>query len=240
MTIHLKANGLENDVVLWRYMDVGKFISMLQKEIIWLARADTFVDKHEGRFPEEMRGYIEKAYENMPSNDESPVRDAIDFQDYLVKNTFISCWHKNTEESMVMWSMYGKDQNSVAIQTTADSLKKSVNPALLSGNSLWLKEVLYENADAIDGVLRYEDCFFRKRRHFSFEKEVRISLDTYSKEYPSKKTPVGYELNVSMDTLIHKILVHPDSKPWFLDAIKSVSAIYKLKAVVDFGVFGYE
>ena len=85
MTIHLKANGLENDVVLWRYMDVGKFISMLQKEIIWLARADAFVDKHEGRFPEEMRGYIEKAYENMPSNDESPVRDAIDFQDYLVK-----------------------------------------------------------------------------------------------------------------------------------------------------------
>jgi len=69
---------------------------------------------------------------------------------------------------------------------------------------------------------------------------VRISLDTYSKEYPSKKTPVGYELNVSMDTLIHKILVHPDSKPWFLDAIKFVSAIYKLKAVVDFGVFGDE
>ena len=240
MTMLLNAEGLENDVILWRYMDVGKFTSMLQKEIIWLARADTFADKHEGRFPEEMRGYIEKAYENMLNDHQPPVRDAIDFQDYLVKNTFISCWHKNTEESMVMWSMYGKDQNSVAIQTTIERLKESVNPASLTGNSLWLKKVLYENADAIDGVLLYEDCFFRKRRHFSFEKEVRISLDTYSKEYPSKKTPVGYELNVSMDTLIHKVLVHPDSKPWFLDAIKSVSAIYKLKADVEKGEFGYE
>ena len=99
---------------------------------------------------------------------------------------------------------------------------------------------MYENADAIDGVLLYEDCFFRKRRHFSFEKEVRISLDTYSKEYPRKDTPDGYELDVSMNTLIHKVLVHPDSKPWFLDAIKSVSAIYKLKADVEKGKFGYE
>lgn len=40
---------------LRRYMDLSKFISLLDKEALWLARADTFRDQHEGRFPGDMR-----------------------------------------------------------------------------------------------------------------------------------------------------------------------------------------
>jgi hypothetical protein len=238
MSIFLEANSLDNDLVLWRYMDLAKFVSMLEKSAIWLARADTFGDKHEGRFPDEMREYIDKAYESFDEGDDSPVKDADDFQDYLVKNTFISCWHQNLEENMVMWQIYGKDNNAVAIHTTVESISNNVDASALSGYSLILKNVIYKDASEITGTLLYEECFFRKRRHFAFEKEVRISLDTYSRINPSKNTPYGYELPVFLNGMIDKVLVHPDSSGWFFDAVNSITAKYGLHAPVERGLCG--
>jgi len=115
--------SLEDDQKLWRYMALSKFIFMAEKNVLWLARADTFKDKHEGRFPDEMKKIIEQAYKEFDDNDESPVKNADDFQDYLLKNSFISCWHKNFDENMVMWEIYGRDNNAIAIQTIVKNIK---------------------------------------------------------------------------------------------------------------------
>lgn len=239
MNIFLEIDeDLKEDQALWRYMDLSKFVSMLEKNALWLARADTFRDSHEGRFPDEMRKFIEKAYEGFGKDDKSPVKDADDFQDYLLKNTFISCWHKNFDENMVMWEIYGRDSNAVAVQTTVKNIDDNINSSGLVGHSLMLKNVAYQKAEEISGVILYEECFFRKRPHFSFEQEVRISFDTYSRLNPSKKTPYGYELPVHINGLIEKILVHPDSSDWFLGAIKSIVNKYEVHAPVLRGQYG--
>jgi len=238
MRIFLETENLDSNAILWRYMDIAKFISMLEQKAIWLARSDTLGDKHEGRFPDEMREYINKAYQSFDDSDNSPVKDSYDFQDYLVKNTFISCWHHNLDENMVMWEIYGKDKNAVAIQTTVEGIKNNVDPSALSGHSLIFKDVIYKNSDELSGVLPYEDCFFRKRQHFSFEREVRISLDTYSRVNPTKNTPYGYKLQVFLNGMIEKVLVHPDSSTWFFDAVNSVTTKYELHASVERGVYG--
>lgn len=239
MTISLKTDeSLNENQTLWRYMNLPKFVSMLEQNALWLPRADKFRDRHEGRFPDEMRQLIEKAYEGFGIDNNSPVKDADDFQDYLLKNTFISCWHKNFDENMVMWEVYGKDNNAVAIQTTVKNIKNSIDITNLTGHSLLLKNVIYQRADEISGVLLYEECFFRKRPHFSFEQEVRISLDTYSRFSPSKKTPHGYKLPVHVNGLIEKILVHPDSEDWFVNAVKSITKKYKVNAPVSLGQYG--
>lgn len=239
MSIHLEIEDLDDDAILWRYMDLAKFVSMLEKNAIWLARADTFGDKHEGRFPDEMREYIEKAYENFGEDDDSPVKDASDFQDYLVKNTFISCWHHNLEENMVMWEIYGKNKNAVAVQTTVESIVNNIDANGMLGHSLIMKKVEYKNADEITGVLLYEDTFFRKRRHFSFEKEVRISFDTYSRFNPNKDTPYGHKLPVPfMSGMIQKVLIHPDSSDWFYDVVNSITSKFDLHAPLERGVYG--
>ncbi|TAJ76697.1 MAG: hypothetical protein EPO42_12010 [Gallionellaceae bacterium] len=72
---------LEESQKLWRYLDLAKFVSLLEKKALWLARADTFRDRHEGRFPDEMRRTIEQAYKSFGDDDKSPVKDADDFQD---------------------------------------------------------------------------------------------------------------------------------------------------------------
>jgi hypothetical protein len=232
------APSLQRDLKLWRYMDLARFVSMLDKRAIWLARADTFRDKHEGRFPDAMRAWIEKAYEGFSSDDPSPVKDVEDFQDYLVKNTFISCWHKNHDENMVMWEIYGRDTNAVAIQTTVDLISNSIDSSGLDGHSLLLQPVIYERSEDVLDKLLYEQCFFRKRPHFAFEEEVRISLDTYSRLGPSKDTPYGYALPVSVNALIASVWVHPDSSKWFVEAVSSITQRYGVHVGVNRGSYG--
>jgi len=240
VNIHLKIDDtLEESLRLWRYMDLAKLISLLEKKAIWLARADTFKDSHEGRFPDQMRAWIEKAYESFPDDDPSPVKDADDFQDYLLKNTFVSRWHKNIDENMVMWEIYGRDTNAVAVQTTVGRMKDSINSSGLSGHSLLLKPVVYERSESVQGVLPYEECFFRKRPHFAFEEEVRISLDTYSRINPTKDTPYGYGLPAFINGLVQTIYVHPDSSEWFVDVVNSITKHYSVHAEVKRGTFGH-
>ena len=231
---------LEEIQKLWRYMDLSKFISLIEKKAVWLARVDTFRDKHEGRFPDDMRKAVVKAYEQFGGNDRSVVKDADDFQDYLRKNTFVSCWHKNFDENMVMWEIYGKDTNALAIQTTVERMKDNIDSSDLSGHSLMLKNVKYQQVDEIPGVLDYEECIFIKRPHFSFEAEVRISLDTYSPISPTKKTPYGYNLSVFINGLIEQILIHPDSPDWFSDVIESITKKYDIHAPIVKGLYGTE
>jgi hypothetical protein len=239
LNVYLKIDDiLGKSLRVWRYMDLAKLIALLEKKAIWLARADTFMDRHEGRFPDEMRTLMEKAYESFPNDDPSPVKDADDFQDYLLKNTFVSCWHKNIDENMVMWEIYGRDSNAVAVQTTIDRISKSINSSRLSGHSLLLKPVVYERSEDVQGVLRYEECFFRKRPHFAFEEEVRIALDTYSPANPTKNTPYGYALPTSINDLIESIYVHPDSPEWFVGVVNSITNRYVVQAEVKRDAFG--
>jgi hypothetical protein len=236
--IDLKTIYLSDNQKLWRYMDISKFISMLHSKAIWLARADTVKDKHEGRFPDDMRQRIKDAYRNLPDTDKSPVKDTDDFQDYLVKNTFISCWHKNFDENMVMWEIYGRDNSSLAVQTTVGQIRSNTDTSKINGYSLIMKDIDYKNADEIQDVIKYEECFFRKRRHYAYEEEVRISLDTYNKLAPTKNTPCGHLLSCKLNQIIGSILVHPDCKDWFLDVVNSICKKYEIRASVSRGKYG--
>ena len=67
---------------------------------------------------------------------------------------------------------------------------------------------------------------------------MRISLDTYFRGNPSKRTPYGYELPVDLKELIETIIVHPDSLDWFMDVIKSIVGKYKVNVLVKRGEYG--
>ena len=100
-----------------------------------------------------------------------------------------------------MWEIYGRDSNAVAVQTNIGRISESIDSSRLSGHSLLLKPVVYERSEDVQGVLRYEECFFRKRPHFAFEEEVRIALDTYLPAIATKNTPYGYVLPTCINDL---------------------------------------
>lgn len=189
-----------------------------------------------------MRKMIDAAFRTFHDTDESPVKDADDFQDYLVKNTFISCWHENDNESMVMWEIYARDAGALAVQTTVGRIRSYADPSKLRGHSLIVKGIDYKDANEIEGKIKYEECFFQKRSHFDFEKEVRISLDTYDPRTPKKNKSLGYWLPCKLNAMIENILVHPDCPSWFLEVLKSICSEnkYNIDVPITKGKYGFK
>lgn len=239
LNLKLKVeDSLCTDTKLWRYIDLAKFISLLDTSSLWLARSDTFRDQSEGRFPSEMRVAIEKAYESFDVQSDSPISSADDFQEYLCRNAYVSCWHKNIDENMVMWELYGRDSNAIAIQTTVEKLEANISKVDSGGLEFHLKNVQYSKAEDVKGKLNYSSPFFIKRPHFYFEQEARILLSTYSAGSPNKDTPLGIAVNLDVVKTIEKILVHPDSQDWFINVVQSISAKCGLSAPIERGLYG--
>ena len=231
-------DSLSLDTKLWRYIDLAKFVSLLDSGALWLARSDTFRDQSEGRFPSEMRTAIQKAYEKLGEKTDSPINGVEDFQEYLCRNAYVSCWHKNVDENMIMWELYGRDSNAVSIQTTVGKIKSNISNIKSEGLEFDLKSVQYSKPEDVKGKISYSAPFFIKRPHFNFENECRIFLSTYSAFSPNKDTPLGVSVKLNVFEAIEKILVHPDSQDWFLKVVESISAKYGLSAPVERGEYG--
>lgn len=109
------------DIKLWRYMDLAKFLTILQQRAVFFSRASLLGDPFEGSFTKvnlAMREYIIKFRDedqrlegyktlnddqirDMFSNLSSRARDEVD-------KFFISCWHMNGHESAAMWNLYSR------------------------------------------------------------------------------------------------------------------------------------
>jgi hypothetical protein len=234
---------LIDEEVLWKYMDLPKYLSLLTSESIWLARSNTFKDKREGVFHSAMKDDLEKIYEMLSKRDDfpstAPVKNAMDFQEYLSNNTYISCWHKSLKENMVMWEIYGQTENSIAIKTTASNLKSSfdLNELMKFAIEVALDEVSYIDSESAHLEKNYRQPFFIKREHFAFEKEVRLYLRTTNiGSLPD--TPYGYNIPINLDLLIDEIYVHPDADDWFLEAVRALTDRFGLKKEVNKGLCG--
>lgn len=238
-----KSAEINEDTVLWKYLDISKFISLLSKESIWLARVDTFKDKHEGMFPAEMKQILDKIYadfEKEGKSKEGPIQNTSDFQRHLIKNAYINCWHQNLDENMVMWEIYGKTENSIAIRSTVGDLTDSVSRKDLKKYkyNFAFEPVIYKKLEDIPGKLTYQSPFFIKRPHFQFEREVRFFLSTYSSAKPTTETPVGIGISINLEQVIKDIYVHPDASNWFLEAVQSLLNKYGVSAKVKRGLYG--
>lgn len=51
------------------------------------------------------------------------IKQVYNFNKYVRKHTYISCWHANEFESAAMWDLYSKNDASVAIETTYAEIK---------------------------------------------------------------------------------------------------------------------
>ena len=240
--MNIVSSNLDENTILWRYMDLSKFLSLLVTESLWLARSDTFKDKKEGIFHDAMREELKKIYDNLDEKDESidhaEIRNVNDFQNYLRDKTYLSCWHENSNENIVMWALYGESENSIAIKTTAkklvDSLDIEVTKVVIP---LVLDRVKYVEHSSEASEKSYKQPFFIKRPQYSYESEVRLYMRAKDRKIGGN-TLKGYNLSLKLNTLIDEIYVHPDSEEWFYPAVKDLVKKYKLKASVQMGKYG--
>jgi hypothetical protein len=224
---------------LWRYMDVTKLISLLHTSSLFFARADRFLDSWEGAISESNILAYQAAAGGLPG-DQSPILELPRIFRGFRKHTYISCWHQNEYESDAMWQLYLKSNEGVAIQTTLQSLKASLNN--------------YSNHPVYIGLVQYLDYstrrvpdghsfgpFLHKRVHFVHENEVRAIIQVPPSPRPDPTigpaelhieddavAEYGLTVPVDLTVLIENIYLAPGTHKWIREALHGLLTRYQL------------
>ena len=240
-----------SDAVLWRYMDFTKFVSLLEAQALFFARADKLKDDpFEGAFttknkqshsissadrmPENSMVQFINSIENLRGNSEEHLQGWRNVMKDIRRFMLINCWHESPHESAAMWRLYSRETDGIAIKTDFSSFKRS----LKSSEDIYIGRVNY-----VDYERHFipEDNFFylylHKRQDFNHEREVRAIATAFPQDVDGINPPPdtcddGRYYEVDLFDLVKEVIVAPKADEWFLELIRSVAARYNLKAPV--------
>ena len=231
---------------IWRYMDLGKFLSILDKGKLYFARLDQLseFDPFEGYYthlnlnpdkldedmPEEWRVSVEGR--TFTAMIRSKLKEVVKHHRTM---TFVNSWHIKEYESAAMWKVYLSNNEGIAIQSTYQRLVDS-----LAG---------YEDFEVYIGRIKYIDFrreaipgwnlispFVYKRKSFEYEDELRALIWTPQRGKNHMLDPnqnkyrdiLGLDVTTNLDVLVEKIYVSPSAPDWIGDTVRSVTARYGL------------
>lgn len=202
---------LKPDTRVWRYMSFAKFVWMLQMKQLWLANAKLLGDKWEVMFDSSQ---INSIINNRPSSmsAEDVLARIKGIVSKLRNDTFVNCWNASEHESHALWRIYCSTSEGVAIQTTLDRLKKSVEP-------LPVLEVNYDSSIEEDKIDIHR-LVSHKRPMFAYEQEVRVVLIQDLTDHNNQnRITVGTGFQWDPELHIENIWVHPDAQYWFIESV---------------------
>lgn len=195
------------DTIVWKYLDLSKFLDLLLSQKLFMSRSDKFEDQYEGTFSEPTFEEIKKLSTNNP--------DFLDYYKTHREKVAISSWHINEYESFAMWQIFTQNSEGLAIQSTVKRLQEALTPE--KNYKLHIGEVNY--IDYKKEYIPFDDLFFPflfKRKSFQYEREVRIITDVTETKI---KLNDGLKINVDINQLIEKIYIHPKSENWYKNLV---------------------
>lgn len=231
-TLNLSA---PDSAQIWRYMDLAKFIALLQQRGLFLPRADKLDDPFEAAaglsnrqkiWDEHYLSYFREAMVSLPTDITASRPSAedieVDAQRLLqslkqiglnARQQLVSCWHKNDSESEALWRIYTPPPvPGVAIRSTI--------------GRLW--DASASRPDAIVGRVHYVDFtrsfaslqserIFQKRWSLSHENEIRLVLAN-----DREALAEAHVLQCDLDSLIAEVVVSPFAPNWLINVVSEV------------------
>lgn len=195
------------DTIVWKYLDLSKFLDLLLSQKLFMSRSDKFEDQYEGTFSEPTFEEIKKLSVNNP--------EFLTYYKSHREKVAISSWHINEYESFAMWQIFTQNSEGLAIQSTIGRLQKALIPE--KNHEQYIGEVNY--IDYKKEYIPFDDMFFPflfKRKSFQYEREVRIISDISSSNI---KINDGMKIDVDIKQLIEKIYIHPKSENWYKNLV---------------------
>lgn len=191
------------DTIVWKYLDLSKFLDLLLSRKLFMSRSDKFEDQYEGTFSEPTYEEIKKLSVNNP--------EFLNYYKSHREKVVISSWHINEYESFAMWQIFTQNSEGLAIQSTIGRLQKAME--VEKDFNQYIGEVNY--IDYKKEYIPFDDMFFPflfKRKSFQYEREVRIIADLSKNDI---KINDGLKIEVDIKQLIEKIYIHPKSENWY-------------------------
>lgn len=220
------VNPNAEDVQVWRYMDLAKFLWTLEHESLYFCRLDMLEDAFEGALPASVIQPLvaaNKSWYNAEKYHNQTLPGHI--VDMYRNSTFVNCWHMNEHESAAMWDLYGGAGSGIAIQSTYRHLKASFDQ--YSGK-IFIGVVRYIDF-SIDVVNPYSGIAVAssKRKSFEHEREIRVfahagsvpdvDLDKLSQGLPTIESII---VPVNIGSLIEHVHVSPRAPRWFGELVE--------------------
>ncbi|MDT8837801.1 hypothetical protein ParKJ_10290 [Paraburkholderia fungorum] len=222
------GKGLTENTVLWRYLDMAKFLDLLQNNTLYFCRGDRFADKYEGAFTESIKHAIEEAFHKNQID-----MSVAEFKNQLRQRVFVNCWHASSDDSMAMWSLYGKSAAAVAITTTVGRLRDAIKLAKLP-HAINIAKVEYVKhwRDPALVFKPYSNVFAYKLKAYDYEREVRVIIDRFDEYLDATALPEAMSAVVSLPALLRSIVVSPEASPWFVKLVDDIVRKYDVSVPV--------
>jgi len=261
-TINISSELNENDTLI-RYFDLNKFLSLIEKKELYLARADSFPDIFEGEYISQVYEFCRSLFSPIEGESQNPIENLRENVERCKGNTFISCWSLDEFESDALWKLYGNGNGSIAIKTTVKKFKKvalgadNVFLGLAKGNLLKIEYIDHQkpNEDLFKELSGNELApLTKKNMGFAFEKEARLIIDflhhpvsfyqdqDQDQDQDHCKCKYKYVLGekikslhlpICLSSLIEEIIISPYESEEFYNLIKKVVEPHGLAEKVE-------
>ena len=217
-----------DDSVLWRYMELTRFLRLIDGRYLWFSRVDKFNDPLEGTLTDGEFLYKPESPDEPPT-----LRDATadPFAQAIRHTTYVNCWRMGENESMAMWDLYGKGTGVVAVTTTVGHLKRQLEN---DQRSVYIAEVRYVDWQASNALRGMFDLITRKDSSYEHEGEVRLffwntaGLRTDG-AYSSDEIPPGLTFGINPQETLTQIWISPREHPSMKPLIEGLIARYGLR-----------
>lgn len=217
-----------NNEVIWRYMDLWKFEYLLKTQSFYFSTIKNMGDKFEGRIPD----FIANIWiQNLKEQGYQSVSEVIEMlkSHELVLNYNILSWNISKNESFALWKIYTKNIKAIAIKSTVQRLKESLNI-----NPFWqFIGVMnyYSDPTDFDFKSNIMNLTINKFNYYCFENELRmlniIPADLKS-DYPEINKGDDILVPVDLDCLIDSIYLAPNATQTEYDNVVQLLKEYNL------------
>jgi len=214
------------EIRIWRYMDLAKYLAILQRRALFFPRATLLGDPFEGSSTIPMvvaREHIENN-KDMPDGMSEQISKLVKSS---VEKFMVSCWHMNEYESAAMWRLYLSANEGVCIQLTYNRLRSCL------GNCVFIEVnyIDYQTEWFFQGQLF--NAIVHKRKSFEHERELRaVFWELHgipeAEPYKAKIERAGLWIDIDLPSLIETVHISPAAEPWLVSVIQEATAKYDL------------
>jgi hypothetical protein len=207
--------GTESNLV-WRYMNLAKFLDLIQTSELHFTRLDQLEDPYE-------HAIQTAACRRKPLDGET---------------MFVNCWILSEYESAAMWTIYGGN-SGVAVQSSRSRIGSVLEPPWklegIEGFSTGSGRVQYLDDKRITELLATTGepptnivPVFNKRMSFSHEQEFRLAIGRKGEHQESSHL----RLRVNLNDLIEQIYVSPTAPAWITNVARRAAEKYRIEKKV--------
>ena len=215
---HEQFHTPNNETVIWKYMDLFKFLDLINSNELFMLRTDLFTDKSDGLNRNTFEHYNELLPSVSPFIPENFGSIQMQINEKVRKGSYVNCWHINNYESSVMWDAYSNSNGGVAIKTTISKFIDSI----IDERNIYISEVEYS-----DGPIPISNVYYPlvyKKPEFKDERELRVFYVEPDVVTPNSNNsyPNSIRIKMNLENLLEEVYFHPLTELWVVESLKKI------------------